>query len=173
MKIPEFPLLTPSLDDILLGYDIATGTTRKITLSELIDIVSANIKISANIADTATITVSSTFSASFAASRAVDGSTLTDWASLGESNPWMQLTFATIKKISKVRLVSRINQPPTTMTGNLTFSDGSSISVTGITNNGAYRTVEFTAKEVSWVRFTVTSGSGTNVGLGEFEVWGY
>jgi F5/8 type C domain len=174
MKINDFIELTSlTSDDLILGWDAETSTTRKVKISTLLDYLSANIKIPANIANTATLTASSSFNASYLPAKAVDGSISTDWASLSESNPWIQATFSTSKKISKVRIVSRIGQPPTVMTGTLTFSSGASIGVTGISNNGTFTSVDLAPRDVTWVRFTVTSGSGTNVGLGEFEVWGY
>ncbi len=174
MNINSFNELTAlDANDFLLIWDTSTSATRKLKVSVLTDYLSANLKLPGNIAQQGTLTASSSFNASYLPSKAVDGSTSTDWASLGEANPWFQVTFSTAKKISKIRIASRIGQPPTIMSGNLTFSDGTTIAVSDINNNGTFRIIDFATKEITWVRFTVTSNSGTNVGLGEFEVWGY
>ena len=57
-----------------------------------------------------------------------------------------------------------------TQTGTLTFSDGSSIDVADIANDGSMKTIRFDAKAVTWVRFKVTGGRGSNRGLSEIEV---
>lgn len=174
MNINSFNELTDlsSVDELLI-WDISTSATRKVLISTLVDYLSANLKLPSNIAQQGTLSASSSFNASYLPSKAVDGSTSTDWASLGEANPWFRVDFSATKKVSKVRIVSRTNQPPVVMTGTLSFSDGSSIAVTDINNNGTFRTIDFATKQITWVKFQVTSGSGTNVGLGEFEVWGY
>ncbi|MCL0138160.1 hypothetical protein M2T37_28165, partial [Klebsiella pneumoniae] len=58
--------------------------------------------------------------------------------------------------------------------GTLTFSDGSSVSVPSLNNDGSGVTVSFAPRSVTWVRLTVGSvRAGTsNVGLAEFEAWG-
>ena len=43
--------------------------------------------------------------------------------------------------------------------------------VEGIPADGARKVVEFAPREVGWVRFTATGGTGQNVGLGELEVY--
>ena len=49
------------------------------------------------------------------------------------------------------------------------FSDGSSVNVADIANDGSMKRIVFDAKAVTWVRFQVTSGSGSNRGLSEIE----
>ena len=57
--------------------------------------------------------------------------------------------------------------------GTLTFSDGSTVNVPTLNNNGAATTVTFPAKTTTSVLFTVLSVSSTtqNVGLSEIEVF--
>lgn len=38
---------------------------------------------------------------------------------------------------------------------------------------GAVKEISFPSKTVTWVKFTVTSGSGVNVGLSEVQVYGF
>jgi hypothetical protein len=65
----------------------------------------------------------------------------------------------------RVSLVSSAN------TGTLTFSDGSSISVTGIANDGSLKEITFASKTITWVKFKITGGTGSAVGLSEIEVF--
>lgn len=129
-------------------------------------------QLSSNIAPSASVTVSSTYSAAYSAQKAIDGITdgTSEWASLGEQNPWIQLTWATPRTISSVRLYDRVNLSDNANGGTLTFSDGSSLAVSGIPNNGTMLEITFPAKTVTWVKFKVTSGTGPNVGLSEFQV---
>ena len=122
----------------------------------------------------ATVTASSEFDSRYAANRAVDGvigqHATGEWASRGESNPWLQLDWTAARTITKVTFHDRANTTDWAPGGTLTFSDGSSVAVSGIPNGGAARTVSFANKNVSWVRFTVAGGIGSNVGLSEIKV---
>ena len=102
-------------------------------------------------------------------SNAVDGSSSTEWASNSENNPWIQLDWSSSQTINQVTLNDRVNMSDWIQGGTLTFSDGSSITVTGIPNNGADKTVTFSNKTVTWVRFQAAGSSGCN-GLSEFKV---
>ena len=55
--------------------------------------------------------------------------------------------------------------------GTLTFSDGSTVDVSGIPGNGDAKTVTFAMRTFDSVRFQVNGGTGPNVGLLEFEVY--
>ncbi len=174
MKINQFPeSLNISSDDLFVMWNTSTGVTKKISAASLLDWLSANIKVASNISANGTATASSSFNSSFLPAKATDGSTGTEWASLNQNNPWLQIDFASSKKISSVKITDRIGQSARVNAGTLTFSDGSNIAVTGILNNGTFSNVEFPTKTVAWVRFTVTAGTGTNVGLSEFQVIGY
>jgi hypothetical protein len=96
-----------------------------------------------------------------------------EWASVGQgAGAWAQLTWGSAQSVSSVTLFDRPNADDNVLSGTLTFSDGSSVSVGALTNSGAAVPVSFTARSVTWVRFTVNSVSGNtyNVGLAEFEV---
>ena len=55
--------------------------------------------------------------------------------------------------------------------GTLTFSDGSSIAVTGIAADGTGKKISFVSKNVTWVKFEVAGGTGANNGLSEIQVY--
>ena len=87
-----------------------------------------------------------------------------EWASNGERNPWIRLAWPTAQTIDKVCIYDRPNPADNANGGLLSFSDGSSIKMTGIPANGAAKTVTFPAKSVTWVRFKVTQGAGPERG---------
>ncbi|MBP1965355.1 DUF7402 domain-containing protein [Paenibacillus aceris] len=93
-----------------------------------------------------------------------------EWASNGEANPWIQLDWSSSQTINKILLYDRPNTSDWSQGGTLTFSDGSSVTVTGIPNDGKVKEVSFADKQVTWVRFQVTGSTGNN-GLSEFQVF--
>lgn len=129
-----------------------------------------------NVAPQATVTASSEFSSSYAAAKAVDGiigvHDSGEWAS-NEYNPWIQLNWGSSQKINKVVLYDRPNTTNWIPDGTLTFSDSSSISVTGIPNNGTAKEVSFADKTVTWVKFQAANGDTTYAtnGLSEIQVY--
>ena len=98
---------------------------------------------SVNIAPSATVSVSSQYSSAYSGPKAVDGIIGQldngEWASLGEMNPWIQLTWAGPQTVDRVRLYDRPNTTDWANGGTLTFSDGSSVTVPAgsLPNNGA------------------------------------
>ncbi|HEU5222745.1 MAG TPA: discoidin domain-containing protein [Candidatus Lumbricidophila sp.] len=129
-----------------------------------------------NLAPNATVTGSSQYSAQYALAKVNDGIVgqwgSGEWASAGESNPWVQLTWANAKTINKIVLNDRPNSTDWSQGGTLTFSDGSSLAVAGIPNNGSDKEIDFPDKTVTWVKFQVAGSTGTN-GLSEFEVYNW
>ncbi len=130
-----------------------------------------------NIAPLATITASTAFSTAYAPSKVADGiigiQDFGEWASRGETNPWLLLTWPSTESINRVVIYDRDNAADNANGGTLTFSDGSSIPVTGIPNDGSAKEITFSPKNVTWVRFQVSGGAGPNVGLSEVEVYRY
>jgi len=51
----------------------------------------------------------------------------------------------------------------------LTFSDGSSSDVADIADDGSLKMIAFDAKTVTWIKFQVTGGRGSNRGIFEIE----
>lgn len=85
--------------------------------------------------------------------------------------PWIRLDWQEEQFINKIILYDRPDLQSHTSGGVLSFSDGSKISVLEIPNNGDPKVVEFPEKKVKWVRFGVTDGEGSYVGLSEIEVF--
>lgn len=95
-----------------------------------------------------------------------------EWATVGQlGGAWIQLTWTSTQSITRVILHDRINTEDQILSGTLTFSDGSSIAVGTLTNDGTGVQFDFAAKNVTWVRLTVNSARGSNTGLAEFEVY--
>ncbi|MHB1010771.1 MAG: DUF7402 domain-containing protein [Propionibacteriaceae bacterium] len=117
------------------------------------------------------------------AAKAVDGSALgypvdytREWASRGErAGAWIQLTWPGAVTLDRVVLNDRPNLTDQITSGTLTFSDGSSVAVGSLANDGSPVTVAFPSRTVTWARLTVDSAlDGTaNVGLAELQTWGY
>lgn len=97
-----------------------------------------------------------------------------EWVSAGEkAGSWIQYNYSPTKTISSVTLSDRPLLTDQVTGGNLLFSDGSTVTVPALPNNGSGLTINFPAKTVSSVRFTITSVSAgtTNAGLSEFETY--
>lgn len=135
-----------------------------------------------NIALNARAKASSSLSSNFSPSRAIDGdirilnknewlskSTMTFWGQI--DYPWIQLDWDSAQNINKILLFDRPTVESHTSGGILHFSDGTSISVLQIPNDGSPKEVSFASKNVTWFRFEVTDGDGTNLGLSEIEVY--
>ena len=99
----------------------------------------------------------------------VSTSSMTFWGEI--DYPWIQLDWDTPVCVNKVTLYDRAGKSAHTAGGVLHFSDGSRINVWHIANNGSPKVVEFPAKKTEWIRFEVTDGDGTNLGLSEIEVF--
>lgn len=114
------------------------------------------------------------------AAKAIDGivsgyptNTLAEWVAPGQrAGAWIRLTWATPITTSRIILHDRVNTADRVTSGNLRFSDGSSVPVGALANDGAGTTFTFTSRQVSWVQFDITGAAGENTGLAEFEVIG-
>jgi len=128
----------------------------------------------ANLATSATVTASSVYSSQYAATNVIDGIVgqqgTGEWASNSEANPWIQLAWSSSHIVNKIVLYDRPDSSDWSQGGTLTFSDGSSVTVTGIPNNGTAKVITFPDKNITWVKFQVTGSSGCN-GLAEFQVY--
>ena len=120
-------------------------------------------------------TASSEFDAGYPAAKVHDGvigqKDSGDWASRGEREPWVQLDFAEPVRTDRIAIYDRPGTQDDINGGELTFSDGSSVSVTGIPADGSAKIVEFPLRTVAWVRFQGRGGTGQNPGLSELEVY--
>jgi len=122
----------------------------------------------------------STESASRTAAKAIDGTAKPptgdspyEWVSLGEqAGAWLQLDWDQPVTLSTVVLYDRPNRVDQVLAGRLTFSDGSTVNVGKLADDGAPVEVSFTPRRVQWMRFTVLESIGLSVGLAEIEARG-
>jgi predicted alpha-1,2-mannosidase len=133
-----------------------------------------------NAAQFAMVDVSSEANDSTAAgARAVDGRPIrssgatneVEWRSATERNPWIKLSWDKPRLVRQVVLSDRADRSANVNSGVLSFSDGTSVIVKDIADDGREKVVGLAPREASWVRFEATAGEGANVGLNEIEVW--
>lgn len=136
-----------------------------------------------NLVGAATTSASSVDAASGAThDKAVDGSTVgyptdlrMEWSSdVERAGAWIELTWPSPVRISEVVLSDRPNADDQVTAGVLSFSDGTSVPVGMLPNDGAAVRVQIPERAVNSVRFTVTGTSPATwaTGLAELEVWG-
>lgn len=95
-----------------------------------------------------------------------------EWATNGETaGAWIQLNWKQAQSVSKIVLYDRPNSVDNITSATLTFSDGSSIPVGQLPNDGKPLSITFSSKDISWVKLTVDAANGSNTGLSEFEVY--
>ncbi len=97
-----------------------------------------------------------------------------EWATVGgKAGSWLKLTWASAQTIGRIVLYDRPNTSDQITAGNIQFSDGSSVTVGKLTNNGAAVTITFTAKTITSLQLNITavSSSTQNVGLAEIQVY--
>jgi LmbE family N-acetylglucosaminyl deacetylase len=94
-----------------------------------------------------------------------------EWATLNEKdNAWVKLTWADKIKSDHIVLYDRPNLKDHILQATLSFSDGTSISVDALPNNGSPYNIKFPLKIFSWVKLTINKCDGDSIGLSEFEV---
>lgn len=167
------PVSFPDKTVTWVKFQVAGGTGSNNGLSEIQVFHSADPP-SQNVAPASTATASSQYSASFAPHRAVDDvigvNNTGEWAST-QVNPWIKLAWSTGQTIDRVVLYDRICSCANVNAGTLSFSDGTSVAVSGIDAAGGAKNVTFPEKTVTWVTFTATGGTGTNNGLSEIQAF--
>nr|WP_309926995.1 chitobiase/beta-hexosaminidase C-terminal domain-containing protein [Arthrobacter sp. 1088] len=97
-----------------------------------------------------------------------------EWVTAAEkAGSWIQYNFSPTRTINSVTLFDRPLLSDQVTGGNLLFSDGSTVAVPALPNNGSGLTINFPSKTVSSVRLNITSVSSTttNAGLAEFEAY--
>jgi hypothetical protein len=100
--------------------------------------------------------------------RATDGAP-SEWVST-QTNPWIQVRWVNPHTVDRVVLFDRVSTASNVNGGTLTFSDGTSVAVSGVPSNGAAKVVAFAPKTVTWVRFQAAGGAGAGNGLAELRV---
>jgi len=163
------PVAFPSKAVSWMKFQVTEGSGTHVGLSELRMIEAVNR------ARGAAITGSSQYNDHYGFAGAADGVVgfhdNGEWAASGESNPWIHLQWDEAVTIDRIRLYDRINLVDNALSGVFRFSDGSSIPVAGIPEDGTAKEIVFDRKTVDWVKFEVTGGSGSNVGLSEIEIF--
>lgn len=101
-------------------------------------------------------------------------SAVSEWRADGTTGEWIRYTWDEPVSVNMVRLFDRSDTGSQITSGTLTFSDGGAPVAVGALNDGGSLTeVTFTARQVTWVQFTVdTVKAGTTAaGLQEWQVF--
>jgi uncharacterized repeat protein (TIGR02543 family) len=136
-----------------------------------------------NIAPLATVTASSERpQTGQAALKAVDGvvdgypfDETREWVTNGQGEgAWLGLNWAVPYSVNRVVLYDRPNPDDNITNATITFSDGSSIDIGPLNNNGTATVFSFPAKVITGLTMTVTGVSDYTyeIGLAEIEVYG-
>ncbi|MBA8812020.1 DUF7402 domain-containing protein [Frigoribacterium faeni] len=169
----------PEYDWLSRQYAVGTPTTTAPPAATPVD---PHAPLSAfDVTGGATVTASSENTADGqTAAKAVDGVAdgypgdhRAEWATVGgRSGSWLSLAWPTARTIDQVVLHDRPNGDDRVTGATLVFSDGSTVAVPALPDDGSAATVTFPARASSSLRITVTSTSGTtrNVGLAELVV---
>jgi LmbE family N-acetylglucosaminyl deacetylase len=102
------------------------------------------------------------------------GDSTKEWATNGgRVNSTLTLTWTSAQTINEVVLYDRPNTSDQITAGTLTFSDGSTVAVPSLNNDGTATMITFPAKTTTSLKLTVTkvSASTQNVGLAEIQVF--
>lgn len=96
-----------------------------------------------------------------------------EWSAIGKVGAWIRLDWAAPVSISKVVLHDRILIGTRVTAGIINFSDGSSVPVGALPDNGAALEVTFASRTVSWFRFDITQTSSATINTGLAEIKAY
>lgn len=135
-----------------------------------------------NAARLGSVTASSQSSATGqSAAKAVDGvvagypgGATNEWATVGgRAGSWLQVAWSNPNTVQSVVLYDRPNLDDQVTAGTLLFSDGSTVPVGALPNDGSAMEVRFAPRRVTSVRFRVdaVSGSTHNIGLAELQAF--
>jgi len=136
-----------------------------------------------NIAPSAAVAASSeSASTGQLATKAVDqvidgypGDYRREWSTAGQrTGAWLRLTWTEPYAVDRVILYDRPNASDRIVGARLSFSDGSTLTVGSLNNDGTATEYRFTVKVITSLTMTVTqvSSQTLNVGLAEIEVFG-
>lgn len=135
-----------------------------------------------NISPAASITASTTLSMNFKPQHIADGiiriPSKGEWACEGDTTdwgyirfPWIQLDWKSSQKVDRIVLFDRPTLKEHIATCKLIFSDGSTLWLNEIPNDGAGKAIQFPVKTISWIKIVVTDGKGRDLGFSEVEVY--
>ncbi|MEW6607483.1 MAG: PIG-L family deacetylase [bacterium] len=123
----------------------------------------------ANIAQYASISVSSGIVRN---GQTKDKGNLDKWVSTGSvSRPYLKLTWKEPHLVNRVILYDRQDYSERIIKGTMSFSDGSSIPISALSNNETGNTFTFKPRNITWLKFTVDEAIGSNIGLSNIEVF--
>ena len=134
-----------------------------------------------NLATSATVTVSSqSINTQQQGIKAIDGIVdgspgdyTEEWATLGQlAGAWLKLSWGLPVTTSQVVLYDRPNLVDNVTSATLSFSDGTTVPVGTLPNDGSPLAVSFSPKTITWMQFTVNTAVGQNIGLAEIAVMG-
>ena len=97
-----------------------------------------------------------------------------EWSSFRQgAGAWIELSWSAPQLVTRVVLYDRPNLFDQVLSGTLLFSDGSTLAVGALYNDGTATRFDFVPKLITTVRLTVSGVSNTtqNIGLEEFEVY--
>ena len=137
---------------------------------------------STDLARSATATASSqNTSSGQTAGKAIDGvidgypgDYTEEWATVaGGAGSWLKLTWTSPQTITTLVLYDRPNLNDQITGGNIQFSDGTTIAVGTLPNDGSAYTLTFAAKTVTSLQLNITSVSTAtkNIGLAEIQAY--
>ena len=98
-----------------------------------------------------------------------------EWSTSGEkAGAWLKLVWPVPYNVDRIVLHDRVNLGDNITSATITFSDGSSIVVGPLNNNGTSTEYTFPPKTTSSLTMTVTGVSSTTyeIGLAEIQVYG-
>jgi LmbE family N-acetylglucosaminyl deacetylase len=135
---------------------------------------------SSNLAPEARVSASSERSSGQSANKAVDGIAAgspldanREWVSRGErTGAWLKLSWKTPVTVSHIELYDRPSPTENILAGALLFSDGSSVAVPALPENGQGLLLDFAPRTVSWIKLRIDRTAGQEAGLSEIEVFG-
>jgi hypothetical protein len=168
----------PVFTTTVLGFQLVVADSEYVSAADLVHVVVSPLGSSSNVALLATAAASSQNTGTGQlASKAIDGVVdgypgdyTREWVTVGERvGAWLELRWSSPVTIDQVVLHDRPNLNDQITSATLSFSDGSSVAVGTLNNNGSAVTVSFAARTVTSLRLTVSAVSATtiNVGLAE------
>lgn len=178
---PTFTAPTDSAADEVLSFSLTVSDGQNASAPSLVYVtVRMSAVTGVNIAPLATATASSQAKADYSAAQAIDGCTdgypgdsTCEWIAKyteAKVGAWLQLAWTTPHTIDRIVLYDRPNTSDQITSATITLSDGSTLAVGPLNNDGAATEYTFAPVEVNFLRMTVNSVRG-NVGLSEIEVF--
>jgi LmbE family N-acetylglucosaminyl deacetylase len=164
----------------ITGGPVATNTVATVSSLLMGATQNATLTVVPNLARQAQVSVSSENTATGQLGiKAVDavvdgwpGDYTKEWATTSQlAGAWIRLTWTTAVVLSEVGLCDRPNFVDNIRGGRLVFSDGSSVTVGPLSNDGRERVVAFPARRVTSVEFRIDQAVGENTGLAEIRAF--